>query len=136
MKVEYRRIITYLIAGSIAAGTDIGLFFVFMQYLRWYYLVASALSFCAGFVVSFLLQKFWTFEDNRMHVIHYQLVQFAGVGLLNLGVNSLALYVLVDHFGVLELVSKVTASLISAFFSFFIYKYIIFRKEVSPANAL
>lgn len=118
--------IKFVISGGSAAVVNIGLLFVLTHFGGVHYLLSSVMSFCAAFFVSFLLQKFWTFKNMQKEAMHWQMAAFLLVSLINLGINTTLMYVLVEFFRVWYLAAAVISGLLLAIVSFFIYKYIIF----------
>jgi putative flippase GtrA len=79
-----------------------------------------------AFVVSFSLQKFWTFDERSIDSIHTQLGMYLILALFGLGANTVAMYVLVDHAGFHYLAAQILASAFIAVGNFFAYKHFIF----------
>src|SRR3989344_1493750 len=69
---KYQRLLRYLAAGSCAAVVDFVFLYVITDILGVHYLLASILAFLVAFVVSFTLQKFWTFQDHSTDRVHTQ----------------------------------------------------------------
>ncbi len=118
----------FVIAGGTAAVTQLILLFIFTEYTRIWYLASNALAFCFSFLVSFTLQKLWTFEDSshgnwRGQASHYLVLQLA-----SLGINSLLLSLLVERLGIGYLAAEFFVLILVAFGTFFISKKLIFRR--------
>lgn len=126
---EHKRIIKYVISGATAAATDLLSLYALTDLLGVHYLVSSVVAFLVAFGVSFFLQKFWTFRDNRTHLLRSQMFQYGVVAFVNLTLNSLFLYLFVERFHVWYVFAQIAASVLVAFFSFFIYRNFIFSAE-------
>lgn len=122
------KVLKFGIAGFAAFATNIGVFYVVSQSGLWY-LTASVVGFLSGFVVSFTLQKFWTFGDTRTDVWKQQAGIYFAVILFNLGANTGMVYMLVEYIDVLPAFSQIIATAIVASWSFFAYKVIFDRKS-------
>ena len=73
------------LVGLCAALTDLLLFWFLNQRLGWHRLLSQSLSRPAGGLVSFGLNKIWTFGNKDVHTIHRQALRYAviwGVGFL------------------------------------------------------
>lgn len=127
---RYARILKFLISGGSAAVVDLGLLYVFTDIFHIWYLLSAVLAFLAAFAVSFSLQKFWTFNDRSLDVIHKQLGMYLVLALFGLGVNTLAMYILVDHAGLHYLAAQILTSAFIAVGNFFAYKHFIFTGGV------
>ena len=128
LEPRYKEIIKYVISGSSALTVDLVLLFTFTNYLGMWYLISSILAFLIAFVVSFGLQKFWTFRDNSMIQIKKQAGIYFLVTSMNLVINTGAIYLMVDHFGIWYLYAQVLISGILAITSYLIYKFKIFNQ--------
>lgn len=125
---KYKQIIKYLFAGGLAALTDFAILFLLVDVIHIWYVTSSVLAFAIAFGVSFYLQKFWTFRDGDLDKIYKQLAVYLAVGLANLGLNTLFIYILVDKFGLWYMLAQVLISGVIAIWSFLIYKFLIFKK--------
>ncbi|MDP3900201.1 MAG: glycosyltransferase [bacterium] len=125
----------YLIAGGTAAATDLGLLFIFTELLGFFYLVSAVLAFCIAFFVSFYLQKFWTFRDPNRDQMPRQMAVYLTVALVNLGLNTLGMYVLVGWLGIWYLLAQVIIGSALALESFIIYNFVIFNKIITAKNS-
>ncbi|MBI2612559.1 GtrA family protein [Candidatus Kaiserbacteria bacterium] len=130
------RIVRFGIAGAIATSTNIPAFLFATDVLRLSYLPASVVAFFAGFFVSFTLQKFWTFRDREMGVIGQQGLVYLFIILLNLGLNTLLVYVFVEYAGVGPIVALLVSSGLIAFESYFAYHYLVFFAPRSAVPVL
>ena len=128
------QLIKFLVTGGLATATHVSLFYVFKEYLGWHYLIATTVGFCIAFVVSFTLQKFWTFQDRDVSKTHSQGVQFFALQLANLCVNALALFVLVSIAGFPEMLSQIIVLGLLAISTFFISKTFIFAQKTTDSS--
>ena len=78
-----RLILRYIIAGGTATAVDVSMLYVGKEFLHLKLRPAVATSFLIAFLVSFLLQKFWAFEDNSKHKTHSQAVFYFTVSVTN-----------------------------------------------------
>ncbi|MDO8594569.1 MAG: GtrA family protein [bacterium] len=124
---RYQRLIRYIIAGGTAASVDFAFLYLFTDLWGIHYLSSSVLAFLVAFVVSFLLQKFWTFQDHSMDGVHAQAVLYFVVAALNLGVNTFLMYAFVDWLQMWYIAAQFLASILIAFESFFVSRYFIFK---------
>ena len=120
----------YIISGGTSAFVDLSLLYMFNSVLGIHYLVSSVFAFCVAFFVSFILQKFWTFKNHSTDDIHKQIFTYLGTSLFSLGLNTLLMYVFVDYFGIMVLLSQIFAGIIVACFTFFISRRVFKYKEI------
>ena len=126
---KYKVVAKYLISGCVAATTDLSLLFIFTDLAGLWYVFSAAIAFAAAFFVSFFLQKFWTFRDNTKDRMRSQMAVYLSIGLINLGVNSYGLYLLVEYLSFWYLLAQVVMGALIAVYSFLIYNFFIFRKK-------
>lgn len=124
---RYGRILKFLISGGSAAVVDLGLLYVLTDTYHVWYLLSAVLAFLVAFGVSFSLQKFWTFDNHDLDIIHKQLMLYLVLALIGLGLNTLSVYGLVDHAGLHYLVAQIITSAFIAVMNFFVYKHLIFK---------
>lgn len=132
---KYKQIIKYLIAGGTAALVDLSLLYFLTDIFGIWYLISASLAFAAAFFVSFFLQKFWTFRDGDKEVMYKQMGVYLTVALVNLALNALFMYVLVDGFKVWYILAQIMASGLIACESYWIYKILIFNKRQAGGTA-
>lgn len=123
---RFHSLFKYVVSGGSAACVNLGTLYVLTEYGRLHYLQSAMLSFTAAFFVSFLLQKFWTFRNMNREMMHWQMAGFLGVSLVNLFLNTLLIYVLVEYLQLWYVASAIVSGALLAIGSFFIYKYVIF----------
>jgi putative flippase GtrA len=126
MTRDYFKYFKYIVSGGTAAFINIALIYGLTEYLHIYYLLSATMGFIFGALVSFFLQKFWTFQDNRRSNLERQLFWYFTIGLVNLALNTVCIYVLVEYLHVWYVAAAFVVGLLIAFVSFFIYRRFIF----------
>jgi putative flippase GtrA len=94
--------------------------------------IAVALGFWVGLVVSFLLQKLVTFGDKRMHhrIVVPQLIAVTLLVLFNFGFTILVTKLLI-HF-MPAVVTRTVALLVTTLWNFYLYRTRIFKTDENP----
>ncbi|PIQ69064.1 MAG: hypothetical protein COV91_01060 [Candidatus Taylorbacteria bacterium CG11_big_fil_rev_8_21_14_0_20_46_11] len=131
---KYQRLCRYLVAGGVAAVVDLCALYGFTEYIGFHYLSAAVIAFVFAFFVSFLLQKFWTFQDESVDRVHRQVFAYFVIALFNLALNTLLMYVFVEWAHLGYIVAQIIASGLLACESFFISRYFIFKIRVRPSS--
>jgi glycosyltransferase involved in cell wall biosynthesis/putative flippase GtrA len=129
---KHKEAMKYLIAGGFATLVDFVVLYILTDIVHIWYLLSSVIAFIAAFGVSFSLQKFWTFRDGNTKVIREQMFYYFIVALINLGINTLFIYILVDHIRLWYMLGQFIASAFIAIWSYLIYKFMIFN-QIEPA---
>lgn len=121
------RIIKYLASGCIGIVVNLGLLYVLADLLGLHYLVSSFLAVSCSTVVGFLLQKYWTFEARSKEGTKREFSLYVGVAIMNIVLNTLIVYLLVDFSGFHHLPAQFVGAAVVAVSSYVIYKKVIFR---------
>lgn len=95
-----------------------------------YYLYAAIIAFIVSFLFSLFLQKFWTFEDHSRENVHIQVGKYLLSSLFGLSLNTLFLYILVDHLHFFVYMGQIIAGGLVACVTFFISRKFIFKGQV------
>src|SRR3989338_6963991 len=132
--VSYPReaqVVRFIISGGTATAVNLSTLFALIHFWAIWYLVASAFAFATSFLVSFTLQKFWTFGDMSSNRLHTQAALFFMVIVFALGVNTLLLYLLVEHAHLHYLIAQLVSGFVIAVINFLSYKRLVFRTTTS-----
>jgi len=126
----------YIISGGTSAFVDLVLLYVLNSVVGMYYLLAAVLAFLGAFFVSFTLHKFWTFkkeppENNTTtrRDTHKQMLLYLGTSLCGLSLNTFLMYVFVDKFHVMVILSQVCVGAMVACCTFFISRNFVFKYQ-------
>jgi putative flippase GtrA len=126
MSPQALKVCRYIVSGGTATAVNLLILFLLVHFAGVYYLLASIISFISSTVVSFTLQKFWTFGDRARERMHFQFALYAGITAVNIAVNTLLMYLFVTEFGIWYLASQVLSGLIIALMSYFTYQKFVF----------
>lgn len=125
---QYRKLLKYLVSGVTAATVTISTLYVLTEYMYIWYLFSAAVGFILGVIVSFILQKFWTFRDRSVLVIKKQFTLFVIVSLTGLCINSTLIYVFVEYGHIWYLLSQILSGLVITCINLFLYQHLVFKK--------
>ena len=138
-RVRYKAVAKYAIAGIGASSIDLVALYIFHGVLEIRIITATSLAFLCSFMLSFNLQKFWTFSNRHSDkkAFSKQLGLYLSINFVNINVNGALMYVLVNNYKIWYLLSQVISGLIIGALNFLVYKFIIFRssaKNYAPHN--
>ena len=128
---KHMKIFRYLVSGGMATATNLFFLFIFANIVGIWYITSEIMAYIISYVVSFTMQKYWTFNDGSKDKIKSQAIIYTIVTTANLGLNALILYVLVQYGHLNHLIGQVIASAIIAVESYFIYKVLFRPKDIS-----
>lgn len=123
-------VLRYIASGGTSAVVDLLLLSFLHHVAGIHYLFSSVIAFAVAFLVSFVLQKFWTFKNVSTEGIHKQSFIYLGSSIFSLGVNTLLMYVFVEKIHLAVLLSQIFAGGIVACFTFFISRRIFKYKSI------
>jgi putative flippase GtrA len=125
------RVLKFLITGAIGLAANLGTFHI-LYTSGVPYLVGSIAAFAVALFVGFVLQKYWTFEDSAPERMQKQFVLYTSLALGNLAINTLVVYLLVEHAAAHHLVAQTVGAGLVALTSYLAYRHYIFveRSEI------
>ncbi len=121
----------YLISGGTATLANFTTLYVLTEFFGVWYLASSIVALAVGFVVSFLLQKFWAFKNKELERVHVQMTWHIMLSLTNVGINTVFLFVLVEHAHLWYMLAQFFSTGILACMNYFAYRYIIFPERTA-----
>lgn len=127
--LKRKSLVKFLIAGTLSGSVDLLLLYIFHGLFNLGIVLATSLSFLLSFLVSFYLQKLWTFRNNEEKKMPRQLVLYLLNSFLSLNINAVGMHVMVNQVHVWYLLSQVIVNLSLGGLNFLIYKFIIFRND-------
>lgn len=131
MKYFNHKIIRFLFAGAIGAATQVACLYFFTDSVGLWYLVSGFFAFIIAQMVSFTLQKLWTFRSYGTDGIYRQGMLYLATGACNLILTLVLLYFFVDVVGIHYILAQILTSIIIAIFSFHIYQTYIFTRATT-----
>lgn len=129
-----KSVVKFIISGSLAGGTDLVLLFLFHGVFKWSLVLSTSLAFIFSFLVSFTLQKLWTFRNFNQNKVLSQFILYIINAFIGLNINGFLMYFLVNRFGFWYIFAQIAVSLTIAFYNFIIYKSIIFKAGKNEIN--
>lgn len=84
---ETRRFVKFAVVGALGSVTDFTILNLLIELARFPSLMANGVGFCAAVLQNFLLNRWWTYPESRVHSTRRQMAMFALVSLAGLGIN-------------------------------------------------
>jgi putative flippase GtrA len=152
---KYKKGIVHFIkfqaVGIVNFLVDYGVLSLLNLVLGWPLVLSNIISYTCGVVNSFFWNRFWTFKmklkffsvysirlNNRiLHPVFLSadFMKFIFVNLVSLGVNTLAVYILGDLYGLPNIIAKLIATVFSFTVNFAGNKLLVFKdKSAVPAQ--
>lgn len=126
---EKKSFVKFALVGSVNGVFSIFLLFLFYDIFAFNLVFATSSSFILSFLLSFFLQKNWTFRDDRPKNSFRQGLIYSFNILIGLNMNAFLMHLFVFNFGLWYLFSQIVVNLIISIYNFLVYRYIIFKKK-------
>ncbi len=120
--------VRYVISGASATIVNLSFLYFFTDLLGIWYVYSAAFAYPVAFVVSFALQKFWTFKNGTLSHIRSQFVFYVALGTLNMFLNSYLIYLVVETTGFHYLAAQLCIGVFIALWSLMFYR-VFFKNQ-------
>lgn len=121
------RVLRYLAAGGMGAATNLATLYALTEFFHVWYLFSSIIAVSVSFIVSFILQKFWTFRSMDLDRVPVQLPMHLSLSFANLVLNTVLMYLLVDYIHLWYMLAQVIVAGVLAVANYTIYRLYIFK---------
>ena len=126
-KKDFLRIYKFAVTGVTATLTDLILLYIFTDVFHFWYVISVAVAYIIATAISFILQKFWTFEEKETANIRKQGTIFFIVAAISWAVNTYTVFALVEYANIYYLLAQIIVSAFIAVSNYIIYKKFIFK---------
>lgn len=130
---RHKSVIKFFISGGLAGSVDLIALFIFHGLFHWNIVLATSAAFLLSFMISFSLQKIWTFRNYSQKRLPRQLVLYFSAAFISMNLNGLGMHILVNNLGVWYLFSQIIINILLGLINFFNYKFIIFHQNKNEA---
>ena len=133
----------FIVVGVVNFLVDYGVLTLLNGVLGWPLVLSNSISYSCGVINSFLMNRYWTFKmklkffntynirlkNRTIHpvFISVDFLKFIFVNLVSLGVNTLAVHILGDLYGMPNIVAKLIATVFSFTVNFAGNKLLVFK---------
>jgi glycosyltransferase involved in cell wall biosynthesis len=126
LRLKFGQFGKFLVGGGTGLIVNLGLLYLLVRYAHVYYLLAAAGSFALALAANFAIQKLWTFGTEARHMPR-EAARFAAMQVVvNLGLNTVLLYLLVEQAHVHYVLAQALVSAGLACLTFFVSKRLVF----------
>lgn len=123
----YTTVFRFIVSGSLSVIVALSLLYAFTEWAKLWYVLSASIAFACSTAVSFVLQKFWTFDDRHTARVSSQVTAFIVLNLINLALNAVGIYVVVEWLHIGYITAEILVAGTIAFWSFFIMRSVIFK---------
>ena len=121
----FRQFVKYGIVGSSTVLIDMGLLFVFTEFVGLWYMFSAIISSTAAVTFNFLMNRNWSFKSNGL--VGRQMVKYLTLTAFNYFYGIGALYVFVEVFHLHYLIAKVFIAMMMVTWNFLLFKHVIYK---------
>jgi len=123
------KMIKYFMVGSIAAITDISLFYLFAKVLGYNYLIVAFFSFIIATLVNYILSIKYVFQSRIKFSKKQEISLIYLVSGMAIIINQISLFILIDLLSIEMISSKVMATVLTFFWNYYTRTNFIFKEE-------
>lgn len=124
---DKKALVKFFLAGCLAGTANLIFLAILYDLVDLSIIVSTSFAFIASFLVSFSLQKLWTFRNFSQKKAASQFTLYILNAFFTLYVNGFLMHFLVDGQGVWYLFSQIIVNVLLGIYNFFIYRFIVFR---------
>jgi putative flippase GtrA len=138
---ELGRFARFLVVGVSGTLLDFAILSALKYFLGWQTLLANLISYSCGIINNYILTRYWIYPESRSKQSFVQLMQFALISLVGLGLNNALMLALEEPAGKLlsnpaygYIPAKIIATMIVLLWNFFANRLWTFNKPSQPKN--
>lgn len=124
-----KAIIKFILVGSLSGGLDLVLLYVFYSLWGWGIVWSTSVAFIFALLVSFTLQKLWTFRDYDHNRLAGQISLYSVNAFIGININGFLMHLLVNKYGLWYLLAQIMVNVFIAVQNFLVYKFIVFKAK-------
>jgi len=118
------QILRFGVVGGLAFLIDSSILYVLTEYAHIYVLYSSIISFIVSLIFNYVMSIFWVFDVEKKQGVK-EVLLFAILSTIGLGVNQLVMYLGVEVFHIYYMFCKVMATFIVMVYNFVTRKIFI-----------
>lgn len=118
------QILRFGVVGGLAFLIDSSILYVLTEYAHIYVLYSSIISFIVSLIFNYVMSIFWVFDVEKKQGVK-EVLLFAILSTIGLGVNQLVMYLGVEVFHIYYMFCKVMATFIVMVYNFITRKIFI-----------
>ncbi len=127
---DISKIFRFGIVGCLGIAIDFSLTYLCKEKLHINKYISNAIGFSCAATSNFLLNNFWTFNENNDSLLIDRFFSFFVISLAGLGINSLVIVLLTKKMNLNFYLSKIIAVGIVFIWNFLMNNYITFYKTM------
>jgi len=121
--------IKFVVSGVLATIVNLFFLFIFFSVFEIKIIYAASMSWLLAFLISFNLQKYWTFRSFSLKKIPRQVILYFSLAFVSLTLNARWMYLLVESLNMHYILAQIIVLFVLAILNYIVYKFIIFKEK-------
>ncbi len=121
--------IKFVVSGVLATIVNLFFLFIFFSVFEIKIIYAASMSWLLAFLISFNLQKYWTFRSFSLKKIPRQVILYFSLAFVSLTLNARWMYLLVENLNMHYILAQIIVLFVLAILNYIVYKFIIFKEK-------
>lgn len=123
------QLVRFFVSGVASLLLTLVLLYVLTEWAQWWYVLSAVVAYGAAIILSFFMQKFWTFKDHGLIGVRGQFLTYVLLNGINLILNAIGLYLIVEYLHVWYFLAEgIVAGAIAAW-TYLIMRRLIFKRH-------
>lgn len=101
------KVVRFCISGGVSSILGFTILYVFTEYIGIWYLLSSVMSFIICDIFSFILKKFWVFEEKDIKEARLQIFLYFVLSMMYLITNTILMFISVEYMHIQYIISQV-----------------------------
>ena len=101
------KVARFFISGGMSAIIGFSVLYGLTEYGRMWYLLSSVLSFILSDVFSFVVKKFWVFEERDIKEAKLQIFLYLGLSVMYIVISTGLLFIFVEQLHIQYIISQI-----------------------------
>lgn len=123
---NHKSFLRFCAVGAVNTLIDFGVFAALFYGAGLHLVLANSLGFAAALVNSYVLNRFWTFDDGRLAKGERQFMAFAILAVMGVGISNIVITMLAPALGVPG--AKLVAVMVTLAWNYTTSRYWVFRR--------
>ncbi len=134
---RYQDLFWYCFFGGLTTIVNLVVYHIGTSLLGLHYAVANVMAWVLAVLFAYLTNRTWVFKSETKGIVGIakEVISFFGFRVISLGMETLILFVMIDMFGVNEMLTKVIAQIFVVVSNYVFSKLIIFKQPETESSS-
>lgn len=123
------KVVRFCISGGVSTILGFTILYVFTEYIGIWYLLSSVMSFIICDIFSFIIKKFWVFEEKDIKEARLQIFLYFVLSMMYLITNTILMFISVEYMHIQYIISQVIIIFILLMPNYFITQKIFIAQK-------